>query len=101
MLLSLVAGMLVLGGGAWLGGRTTAHPSAEHTYRIGGGNAGDAWSEPWVGHLLTITPWAFAACGLTFVAAALWLAWRESRNWPKSDPSAAGDPARDMGERKA
>lgn len=100
MLLSLVAGALVLGGGAWLGGRCTPHPGAEHTYRLSGGNAGDSWCEPWIGRLLTVTPWAFAGCGLAFVAAALWLAWRESRSWPKSDPAGAGDPARDLGEGK-
>ena len=99
MLLALAAGMLVLGVGAWLGGRSSPHPSAEHSFRLGGGSAEDAWCEPWVGHLLTAMPWAFAFCGLAFVAAALWLAWRESRDWAKSDPGAAGDPARDRGER--
>jgi len=100
MVISLLAGMLVLGTGAWLGGRTTPHPSATHSYRLPGGSAGDTWCEPWVGRMLTVTPWAFAGCGLAFVAAALWLAWRESRSWPKSNPAAAGIAGQDMGESK-
>jgi len=48
----------------------------------------------------TVTPWGFAVCGLAFVAAALWLAWRESRSWPRSNPAAAGIAGQDMSESK-
>jgi hypothetical protein len=100
MLLSLFAGVLVLAAGAWVGGNSLPHPTETHTFRLSGGSAGDAWYQPWAGRMLSATPWAFAACGVGFIAAAIWLAWRDSRSWPKSHPAAAGDPARDMGERK-
>lgn len=100
MLIFLVAGILVLIAGAWLGGRASPHPTDSHHFRVPGGNAGDAWAEPWAGRLLIAMPWAFAGCGLGFIAASLWLAWRDSRDWPKSHPASAGDPARDLGESK-
>jgi len=88
MLITLVAGVVVLSGGAWLGGRCSPDPSAERTYLL---RSGSAWCEPWVGRLLDACPWAFAACGVSFIGAALWLAWRESRDWktrPEPSPPA-------------
>lgn len=79
MLLSLAAAVVVMVCGAWLGGRCAREPSEGKTYRLSRPD-GDLFVEPWAGPLLRGFPWAFAACGVTFIGAVLWLARVETRD---------------------
>lgn len=79
MFTALVGGTLVMAIGAWLGGRCASQPTETKTYRLARPDA-DLFVDPWAGPLLRAFPWAFAACGVTFIGAVLWLARVETRD---------------------